>query len=112
MERIVKPVFWTTRSVKDPEKITRFNAFLYGFKKSIEIANLIRKHTEILENSNCEFSKIDQVDSEFSHLKRQYRSLISHHCKITYREGTYKIYINRIFDTGQIQIKTNDFILK
>ena len=93
MERIVKPVFWTTRSVKDLEKITRFNASLYGFKKSIEIANLIREHNEILE--------IGQVDMEFSHLKRQYRKLINHHCKITYREGTNKIYINRIFDTLQ-----------
>ena len=101
MERIVKPVFWTTRSVKDLEKITRFNASLYGFKKAIEIANLIREHTEILENSSYEFSEIGQVDMEFSHLKRQYRKLINHHCKITYREGTNKIYINRIFDTRQ-----------
>lgn len=101
MERIAKPVFWTTRSVKDLEKITRFNASLYGFKKAIEIANLIREHTEILENSSYEFSEIGQADTEFSHLKRQYRKLINHHCKITYREGTNKIYINRIFDTRQ-----------
>ena len=101
MDRIVKPVFWTTRSVKDLEKVTRFNATQFGFKKAIEIAISIRKSTEILENPDYEFTEIGQVDIEFSHLKRNYRKLINHHCKITYREGKSKIYINRIFDTRQ-----------
>lgn len=95
----LKPVFWTARSVKDLEKVTRFNAVLFGFPKAIQIALAIRKHTEILENDD--FKEIDSLDEDFSHLKRDYRKLIYHHCKITYREGTTKFYINRIFDTRQ-----------
>jgi len=95
----IKPVFWTARSVKDLEKITRFNATLFGFEKAIEIALSIRSHTEILESNH--FKEIGSVDEEFLHLKRKYRKLIHYHCKITYREGTTKIYINRIFDTRQ-----------
>ena len=93
MDSIVKPVFWTTRSVKDLEKLTRFNANIYGFAKAIEIAFEIRKSTEILENSEYEFTEIGQIDTEFFHLTRNYRKLIHHHCKITYREGKSKIYI-------------------
>lgn len=95
----IKPVFWTTRALKDLEKTTRFNALLYGFTKAIEIATEIRKSTETLENSN--FSEIGSIDEDFLHLKRKYRKLIHHHCKITYRESKTKIYINRIFDTRQ-----------
>ena len=89
MEKIIKPVFWTTRALKDLEKTTRFNESLYGFTKAIEI----------LENSN--FSEIGSVDEDFLHLKRKYRKLIHLHCKITYRESQTKIYINRVFDTWQ-----------
>jgi plasmid stabilization system protein ParE len=95
----IKPVFWTTRALKDLEKTTRFNALLYGFKKAIEIALEIRKSTDILENTN--FSEIGSVDEDFIHLKREYRKLFHHHCKITYRESKTKIYINRVFDTRQ-----------
>lgn len=101
MDRIIKPVFWTTRAIKDLEKVTRFNAFLYGFKKAVQIAIKIQKGTEILENPKYDFSEIGQIDTEFIHLKRNYRKLIDGHCKITYREGKTKIYINRIFDTRQ-----------
>jgi len=97
----MKPIFWTSRATKDLEKITRFNAQLYGFKKAIEIAFELQKTTEILENPNYSFSQIGAVDTEFLHLKRNYRKLISVHCKITYREGKTKIYINRLFDTRQ-----------
>ena len=99
MEKIIKPVFWTTRALKDLEKTTRFNESLYGFTKAIAIATEIRKSTEILENSN--FSEIGSVDEDFLHLKRKYRKLIHLHCKITYRESQTKIYINRVFDTWQ-----------
>lgn len=101
MDIITKPVFWTTRAVKDLEKATRFNALLYGFDKAKQIALELQKGTEILENSNYDFSKIGSVDNEFAHLKRNYRKLIDGHFKITYREGKIKIYINRIFDTRQ-----------
>lgn len=76
---------------------------MFGFPKSIEIALAIRKHTEILENRYLK--EIGSVDEDFSHLKREYRKLILHHCKITDREGVSKIYINRIFDTRQNPIK-------
>jgi len=101
LERIIKPVFWTSRATKDLEKITKFNTLLYGFKKAIQIALELQKTTEILENLNYDFSQIGEVDTEFTHLKRNYRKLISTHCKITYREGRTKIYINRLFDTRQ-----------
>ena len=99
MEGIIKPVYWTNRAIKDLEKVTRFNATLHGFKKAIVIATELRKTTEILENSN--FKEIGAVDEDFVHLKYEYRKLIHHHCKITYREGKTKIYINRVFDTRQ-----------
>ena len=99
MERIIKPVYWTTRAVKDLEKTTRFNALQYGFEKAVEIALEIQESTKILESSD--FSEIGAVDENFAHLAREYRKLIQHHCKITYREGKSKIYINRVFDTRQ-----------
>ncbi len=101
MERKIKPVFWTAKSIKDLEKITRFNIQLYGFKKAIDIALEIRKHTEILENPTFEFSEIGSVDEAFLELKHEYRKLIYKNCKITYPEGTSKIYMNRVFDTRQ-----------
>jgi hypothetical protein len=101
LERVLKPVVWTSRATKDLEKITRFNTLLYGFKKAIEIAFELQKTTEVLENPNYDFSQIGAVDIEFAHLQRNYRKLISAHCKITYREGKTKIYINRLFDTRQ-----------
>jgi plasmid stabilization system protein ParE len=95
LERIIKLVFWTNRAVKDLEKVTRFNSKLFVFNKAIEI----QEGTEILESSD--FNKISSIDEDFTHLKFEYRKLIHHHCKITYREGKNKIYINRIFDTRQ-----------
>lgn len=99
MEGVVKPVYWTTRAIKDLEKVTRFNAMLYGFSKAIVFATELRESTEVLENHN--FKEIGGVDEDFVHLKNEYRKLIYHHCKITYREGKTKIYINRVFDTRQ-----------
>jgi plasmid stabilization system protein ParE len=99
LERISKPVFWTNRAIKDLEKVTRFNIKLFGFNKAIEIANEIQGETEILESKDL--NKIGSIDEDFTHLKFEYRKLIHYHCKITYREGKDKIYINRIFDTRQ-----------
>ena len=99
MERIIKPVFWTNRAIKDLEKVTRFNSKLFGFNKAVEIAIEIQERTEILES--IDFNKIGSIDEDFTHLKFEYRKLIHHHCKITYRQGKDKIYINRIFDTRQ-----------
>jgi plasmid stabilization system protein ParE len=103
LERIIKPIFWTNRAIKDLEKVTRFNVKLFGFNKSIKIATEIQEATEIL--AFHKFNKIGSVDEDFTHLKFEYRKLIHHHCKITYREGKDKIYINRIFDTRQNPIK-------
>jgi len=101
LDRIIKPVFWTARAIKDLEKVTRCNALLYGFKKAVQIALKLQKGTELLENPKYDFSQIGEIDIEFNHFKRNYRKLIDGHCKITYREGKTKIYINRIFDTRQ-----------
>ena len=95
----MKSVFWTSRAVKDLENVTRFNTKLYGFSKAITIALEIRASTDILENSN--FNEIGAIDESFVHLVRDYRKLVNRYCKITYREGKTKIYINRIFDTRQ-----------
>lgn len=98
MEGIAKPVYWTARAIKDLEKITRFNALLFGFDKAIQIAKSTKNSTDILET---QFTSVGSVDEEFMHLKREYRKLFHYHCKITYREGKTKIYINRVFDTRQ-----------
>ena len=101
MERIVKPIFFTISPLKDLEKITRFNTSLLGFEKSKSIDYDIIKCIEILENPEYDFSKIGSVDSEYAHLKRNYRKLIHSYYEITYREGNDKIYSNRIFNTRQ-----------
>lgn len=101
MERIVKPVYFTSRALKDLEKITKFNVLVFGIEKALTISNSLIISVEILENSKYDFSKIGSVDSEFKHLKRNYRKLINGYYKITYREGIDKVYINRIFDTRQ-----------
>jgi hypothetical protein len=56
LDRVIKPVFWTTRATKDLEKVTRFNALLYGFNKAILKALKLQKGTEILENPSYDFS--------------------------------------------------------
>ncbi len=92
---------WTTRATKDLEKITKFYIKLYGYSKARQIAIELRKSTEVLEHENVDTSKIGAIDDTFIHLKRNYRKLIEHHCKITYREGKTKIYVVRVFDTRQ-----------
>ena len=101
MDKVIKPVVWSSRSTKDLEKITKFYIELYGRSKTRKIITELQKSTEILEQENLDSSKIGAIDESFSHLKKEYRKLINHHCKITYREGKTKIYIVRVFDTRQ-----------
>ena len=101
MDRVIKPVEWTTRATKDLKKTTKFYIDLYGKEKAKKIATAIRKKTEILEDEKIDLSKIGSIDEAFNHLKYTYRKLLKHHCKITYREGNKKIYIVRVFDMRQ-----------
>lgn len=101
MGSLVKPVELTLRAIKDLKKINSFNIELYGKPRAQEINNAIFERLEILENPNFDFSEIGAIDEDFEHLKYRYRKLISHNCKITYREGKTKIYVVRIFDTRQ-----------
>lgn len=101
MEIVIKPTFLTSRAVKDLKKAYKFNSQLYNIALASQIINSILNTIEILENPIYDFTKIGSVDEEFTHLKRSYRKLIEGHYKITYREGTNKIYVNRIFDTRQ-----------
>lgn len=101
MDKIAKPVEWTTRATKDLEKIAKFYIDLYGKEKARTIVTSIRINTEILEEKGVDFSKIGSVDETFTHLKHTYRKLIEQHCKVTYREGKKKMYIVRVFDTRQ-----------
>ena len=101
MDKVIKPVFFTSRALKDLEKIYKFNLKLYDIEISKMIINSIINHVEILENEKHDFKKIGSVDEEFLHFKRNYRKLIYENHKITYREGNDKIFINRIFDTRQ-----------
>jgi len=105
LDKVIKPVVWSTRSTKDLEKITKFYIELYGRSKTRKIITKLRESTEILEQANLDNSKIGVIDESFLHLKNEYRKLINHHCKITYREGKTKIYIVRVFDTRQNSIK-------
>lgn len=99
MEALKKPINWTARSLKDIDKITRFNSKLYGLEKAMSISNSIARYVKILDSEN--FKELGNVDQDFDHLSRNYRKLIYNHCKITYREGKNKIYICRVFDTRQ-----------
>lgn len=101
MERKIKPVELTLRALKDLNRIYLFNAKLYGKSIAEEITDNIFKRIEILENPRYDFSEIGVIDTDFLHLKFNYRKLIEQHCKITYREGRTKIYIVRVFDTRQ-----------
>ncbi len=101
MDKGIKSVVWSSRATKDLEKITRFYIDLYGYSKAREIATELRQSTEILEREDIDTSKIGAIDETFTHLKRNYRKLLNHHCKITYREGRTKFYIVRVFDTRQ-----------
>ncbi len=92
---------WTSRAAKDLEKITKFYIDLYGHSKARQIVMELRQKTEVLEHENVDTSKIGAIDDAFIHLNYDYRKLLQHHCKITYREGIFKIYVVRVFDTRQ-----------
>ena len=81
--------------------MTEFYIELYGSSKTREIITNIRQSTEILERENPESSEIGPIDTAFDHLKFEYRKLINHYCKITYRVGNDNIYIVRVFDLRQ-----------
>lgn len=97
----MKPVKLTSRAVKDLKKVKKFNTKLFGEIKAQEIIDAIFGRLEILENPESDFSEIGPIEEDFAHLKYDYRKLIEHHCKITYREGKSKFYVIRIFDTRQ-----------
>ena len=101
MERKVKPVYWTNRAIKDLKKVREFYVKIYGLEKAQTYIQQIFDATKILENPNHDFVQIGAVDEYFSHLKYEYRKIYEHYCKITYREGKDKIYINRVFDMRQ-----------
>ncbi len=101
MGQKVKPVFWTSRAIKDLKKIRDFYIGIYGKEKTKDFIQNIFESTKILENPEYDFTKIGAVDEYFSHLKYEYRKIYEHHCKITYRIGKTKIYINRVFDMRQ-----------
>lgn len=99
--RKVKTVVWSGRATKDLKKITDFYINLYGLSKTKGIITEIRKTTEILEKQDVDTSKIGAIDEAFSHLKYEYRKLLKHHCKITYREGENNFFVVRVFDMRQ-----------
>ena len=101
MDKRIKPVELTSRAIKDLQKVKSFNVELHGKAKAQKIIDTIFERLEILENPKHDFSKIGSVDEDFAYLKHEYRKLIEHHCKITYREGKTKIYVVRVFDTRQ-----------
>ena len=101
MEKIIKPLIWTERALKDLKKINEFNSELLSEEKALKITQQIVDKVEILEDYNFDYTEIGAKDESFSHLKKEYRKLIEGNYKITYREGMSKIYINRIFDTRQ-----------
>jgi plasmid stabilization system protein ParE len=98
LERITKPVFWTKRALKDLKKVRSFYIDIYGLEKTKIYIQQIYEATKILENPAYDFVQIGAVDEYFTHLKQEYRKIYEHYCKITYREGKDKIYINRVFD--------------
>ena len=81
MESVIR-VELTSRSIKDLQSIRVFNDNLYSVSKSREIIDDIFKELEILENSTVDFTEIGSVDEEFTHLKYEYRKLVTSHYKI------------------------------
>lgn len=96
-----KPVELTTRAIKDLEKVRDYCTVHFGEEKADQIIDEIFDHIAILENPDHDFTAIGMVDDDFAHLKRSYRKIFKHYCKITYREGRSKIYVIRVFDTRQ-----------
>jgi plasmid stabilization system protein ParE len=101
LDKVNKPVLWTTRATKDLQRTVKFYIELYGKEKAREIATEIRQRTKTLERTHIDITKSGSIDESFSHLKHTYRKLNHQHCKITYRVGRSKIYIIRVFDTRQ-----------
>lgn len=101
MDKVKKPVFWTTRATRDLQKTIEFYIELYGKAKAKEIASELRIRTETLKQNDLDITASGSIDKAFSHLKHPYRKLNHHHCKITYRIGKSKIYVVRVFDTRQ-----------
>lgn len=99
--KIVKPIYWTGRALKDLQKITVFNIELLGREKAAVISMEIYNTVLIFQNPDFDYVNIGAVDDAFPNLKRQYRKLIVGHYKVNYREGAAKILISRIFDTRQ-----------
>ena len=97
----IKLVELTTRAINDLRKFKTFYHKSYGAEKAQEIIDIIFERMQMLETPDINLSKMGSIDEEFSHLKREYRKLTEHHCKITYRIGKTKIYVVRIFDTRQ-----------
>lgn len=98
---IAKQVAWTKRGLKDLKKVSKFNSKTKGREKAIAIAHNIISAPEILENPEYDYKNIGSPDESFNHLKREYRKIFCEGCKITYWEGSTKIYVTRVFDTRQ-----------
>ena len=96
-----KPVELTTRAIKDLEKVRDYCTVHFGEEKADKTIDDIFDHIAILESPDHDFTTIGMVDDDFIHLKREYRKIFKHYCKITYREGRSKIYVIRVFDTRQ-----------
>ncbi|RZJ64612.1 MAG: type II toxin-antitoxin system RelE/ParE family toxin [Flavobacterium sp.] len=99
MEKVIKPVFWTQRALKDLERIYKFNIELVGEEKSFQIIQRLIDKSTILENPDFDYTTLGAVDETFSYLKKEYRKLIQGTYKITYSQGKSKIYIHRAFDS-------------
>jgi plasmid stabilization system protein ParE len=104
---IPKSLIWTKSAYSDLQKIFDFNAKIFGIAFARKVVAEIIEKASILEKPSFNYTEIGEVDKDFDYLKRDCRKLIEGHCKITYRIGKSKIYINRIFTRDKIQIKTN-----
>ncbi|MEN1785281.1 MAG: type II toxin-antitoxin system RelE/ParE family toxin [Bacteroidota bacterium] len=82
MDENINPVLWTSRATKDLKKITFFYIDIYGKQKARAIATSIKKTVEILETTQSNLTAIGMIDESFTHLKREYRKIVDHHCKI------------------------------
>ncbi|RMB63319.1 type II toxin-antitoxin system RelE/ParE family toxin [Dokdonia sinensis] len=97
----MKKVAYSKRGSRDFHKLKEFYNHLYGEKKTRSILEELDKTILILESPNFNFKESGEIDQQFDHLEYEYRKLIHHHCKITYREGKEFIYVVRVFDTRQ-----------
>lgn len=94
-------IIWTKKSLKDLQNIYDFIALESESGAKKVVSSILDTEEVISSHPN-----VGQVEKTIK-LKRTYRYIVEGHCKVIYRVGKSKIYINKVFDTRQHPDKIN-----